>query len=1154
MRRLFDFFRGVIGLGLILALLVGIPALLVLTVGNPLPTEIPPVDVVRAHITDGDIPDPFLIKTLAVVVWFVWDPTGNGHGGGAGCGGRGRMAGRAPVLPGVQLLAGKLVASAMLIISAFGPTRAASVAPIVAPVVSVDLPFDAELEGSRSAEMPRVGGRAAAPVAAGGSMTPAATAGADAAAVSSRPAVLPGAFYTVTNGDNWWDLAERLLGDGLRWSELRAVNAGRTMPNGDVVTDRTESVRPGWVLAVPLDADPDHLDPAPPEGDGRSPADVLRPELLVYEGPTGGPLVGQGPAYQVVEGDTLWDIADRHLGDPFRWPEIFEASTDLTQTFGLQITDPNLIWPDSILVLPADAVDVPTPAPELVAEVLGRAPVPAPPVLPTPAPPTHPDAGGPTDQGRTAIDPDDLQRMAARAAELAEAENGAESAAAGANGAGPDPGRPSDPDPGAPDPGPGSGADLPADAATDQAAVAALALGAGSLLVATGLLGLLRRARRLRLAEIGEGSVPQPPPLELAEIETVLRNRADPGAATDLVGAVASLIPPTSRVDEPVAVPEVVRVAGGRIEAVVHDPGAEFPDPWREVPVDGGVLPPGRRAVAAELSELAGADGGRAGDGSPDPIVPTLVTVGVGLHLNLEAIGVVAVDGDGESASALARAMVHELACGPAVRPGSTLLAPSPELGPPTRILVSDRLGGVEMHPAVRSGPLTRLLPEARSWLDEVDLGLTAAGASTPWALRRPDQPAPRPAALVVLAHGADLVEGGPLAELVERARDRRLPVAVVLVGSPALTSLRPSMTVVASQGRVRLEPLGLGAVAGDLGLDAILGVEALIDHARRAPLVPRPDPTWAMAEAVEAGDRLPTGALQPPRRDRDDTDPAQAPTEETPEHEIATELPPDDDEITDRSDDDDRGLLIRVLGPVEIEGGPDDLTEPQRSILAFLALAGPSTAEQIGQAVWPGGEADGGELDAALADLGRRLGPLFPAAGDGRHRVRSTITDLGAARRWIAQAQGLSDDRARNLLQLALTEVRGRPFAEVPARHWQWCEDHRLAIATQATSLLIDACFDLCDGAYQADDIHLALWACEVASRLDPLQETTVTRQVQLLAILERHDDASAVVDDWEQAFARSAGRPAPRGPRSALAAQPSTPSDVEQAVPHVG
>ena len=62
-------------------------------------------------------------------------------------------------------------------------------------------------------------------------------------------------------------------------------------------------------------------------------------------------------SYQVQVGDTLWAIAGRELGNPYRWPEIAAGSASIVQPDGLRLVDPDLIRPGWTLALPGAPPD-----------------------------------------------------------------------------------------------------------------------------------------------------------------------------------------------------------------------------------------------------------------------------------------------------------------------------------------------------------------------------------------------------------------------------------------------------------------------------------------------------------------------------------------------------------------------------------------------------------------------------------------------------------------------------------------------------------------------------------------------------------------------------------------------------------------------------
>lgn len=61
---------------------------------------------------------------------------------------------------------------------------------------------------------------------------------------------------------------------------------------------------------------------------------------------------GTPNSHNVVAGDCLWNIARSYLRDPFLWPLIWELNLD-------QVTNPHLIYPSQVLLLPGGGVGFP---------------------------------------------------------------------------------------------------------------------------------------------------------------------------------------------------------------------------------------------------------------------------------------------------------------------------------------------------------------------------------------------------------------------------------------------------------------------------------------------------------------------------------------------------------------------------------------------------------------------------------------------------------------------------------------------------------------------------------------------------------------------------------------------------------------------------
>ncbi|MEU7488063.1 BTAD domain-containing putative transcriptional regulator [Streptomyces sp. NPDC042319] len=66
--------------------------------------------------------------------------------------------------------------------------------------------------------------------------------------------------------------------------------------------------------------------------------------------------------HTVVEGDTLWDLAREHVGDPLMWPRIYKLNSGRTQPDGGRLSDPDMIKPGWHLTIPVVQGAEPSPS------------------------------------------------------------------------------------------------------------------------------------------------------------------------------------------------------------------------------------------------------------------------------------------------------------------------------------------------------------------------------------------------------------------------------------------------------------------------------------------------------------------------------------------------------------------------------------------------------------------------------------------------------------------------------------------------------------------------------------------------------------------------------------------------------------------------
>ena len=184
-----------------------------------------------------------------------------------------------------------------------------------------------------------------------------------------------------------------------------APRAAQSQPAGSPGTGLVALRRPVAAFVLTGNSLPTklHAPPTAPPGADSSPtgAPVAPAPAAGPSGPAphaspGIPVADQMRTYVVGRGDTLWGIAERELGDPLDWSEIYVLNEGRPQPGGASLTDPHWIDPGWSLLLPTAAATVipptasPSPPPSSS---------PSSPVVPSPGRVTAPATNRPTTAG-----------------------------------------------------------------------------------------------------------------------------------------------------------------------------------------------------------------------------------------------------------------------------------------------------------------------------------------------------------------------------------------------------------------------------------------------------------------------------------------------------------------------------------------------------------------------------------------------------------------------------------------------------------------------------------------------------------------------------------------------------------------------------------
>ena len=728
--------------------------------------------------------------------------------------------------------------------------------------------------------------------------------------------------------------------------------------------------------------------------------------------------------------DTLWDLAERYLGDGYRSTEIFELNRGRPQPDGGALTDPSVIRPGWVLRIPASTTPGPTadtvtvrPGDSLweIAEAelgdghrfteivdlnVGQ---------------TQPD-------GRALADPNVIEP--GWVLDLPATEGAAPPPLAGNRPAAtPPPPAPAAPTPVpapppaplAPAPGNDAAQPEPADEAAESDARTTTGLIGGGIATA-GLLAVLERRRRAQLRRRRRGEVIPALDERLRDAELALRHGVERDRAAALDDAARSAASLSGATGLPAL--DHVQVNDETITIDLRDPAPP---------------PPGFDATSPEQWSTSTAEsiGGAAVCPSPALVPIGLADDGADVLIDLETPAVTWLTGDETIAGRLLTAMVASVTTAPWSEHAQVLWVGS----------TSPRLDGVE-----RVASLDDALDALEARVQLVARALAAARCTTVAQARAagvtPDMWTP----CVVLSSSTP-----------EPAQVERIEALADLV-SAGVALVTGAASAAPKRGRrIHLTDDGTATVDEDLtvrcqlldtaDLDLVIGLIEQTDE----PCVPND----GVRPTRHRPDRASTSSLDDLLRDADVV------------VRVLGEV-----EAVQVASGGEEGIAVPKQKSLEAvtylalrEGRVD-----REDLQAALWPAGANSAKTFHNTIWAARK--------MLADVGT---DLFPEPAEGHYLLSErVVTDYALFNELTARAEELDDPvAAADLLAAALTLVRGEPFTGV-GRGYAWAAPHAGLIVAQ----VVDAAEELAEIRLAGGDWRGAEWAARQGLRAFPCEE----------------------------------------------------------------